>query len=251
MTNIETDASSACALARANIYGLLTKAFLHPTDQMLAYIQLPEHKANLMLYVSLAPQQGIEQPFEKLVASSRAASAGREKLDAEYHRLFAHLGSARCPPYETEYGIENVFQKTEAMADIAGFYRAFGLEVADKNRDRVDFIGTQLEFMKYLALNEAYGREQGERQQTDIAIDAQRKFLCDHLGRWAGSFSNTLLNNTENQFYRALGTTVHIMIDTDTELLGVDPRASMLSPHVQARFAEPFECHHCEATRRV
>ncbi len=58
-------------------------------------------------------------------------------------------------PYETEYTTPDALYKAHQLADIAGFYRAFGLEMSTENRERPDHLAAELEFMHFLALKEA------------------------------------------------------------------------------------------------
>src|SRR3990172_1751697 len=48
----------------------------------------------------------------------------------------AMFAAAGAPPYETEYGMAHVFMKVQTMADVAGFYRGFGLAPAEDARGR-------------------------------------------------------------------------------------------------------------------
>src|SRR5262245_6292753 len=50
-------------------------------------------------------------------------------LRAEYDRVFGFVIPKECPPYETEYHPPaQSFLRSQQLADIAGFYRAFGLD---------------------------------------------------------------------------------------------------------------------------
>ncbi len=75
---------------------------------------------------------------------------------------------------------------TPRLADIAGFYSAFGMAVS---KDRPDHIVAELEFMTVLLLAEAEAREAGDRERAEIAADAARVFLRDHLGTWVTAWA--------------------------------------------------------------
>lgn len=95
--------------------------------------------------------------------------------------------SPECPPYETEYGSPHVFAQSGELADIAGFYRAFGL--AAPATERVDHLAVELEFLSFLAFKEAWAVNNGETERTGELREIQAKFLADHLARWAPAFA--------------------------------------------------------------
>ncbi len=99
--------------------------------------------------------------------------------------LFARAGA---PPYETEYGMAHVFMKVQSMADVAGFYRAFGLAAADDARERPDHLAAEVEFLQFLLLQEAVARAKGRREAAKVARRARSEFLRDHLAAWGPAY---------------------------------------------------------------
>jgi TorA maturation chaperone TorD len=108
-----------------------------------------------------------------------------------YLAAFGHAARGSCPLNEIEYGdikADPLFQP-HRLADLAAFYRAFGLEVAEDAGERQDHICLELEFMCVLAAKEAYAHEhQLDSDQLAQCRDAQKKFLREHLGRWTPAF---------------------------------------------------------------
>lgn len=159
-------------------------------------------------------------------------------LDAEVKRTFDHGSSRDWPPYETEYGVDNLFQQTQELADIAGFYRAWGLS---PERERPDHASVELEFLAYLAEKETAARTDEHRS---IAREARRKFLADHAGRWMPVFA-ARLERTPSTFYQAYARALKEFIRRETEALGAVP-ATLRS--MDLRPAEPpgeMECGAC------
>lgn len=245
MEEITTSDLAYRAFVRSRMYEHLAKSFLYPLGSIFGQIRNSDYLESLSQYESLLDAGVMQQCVREFMTSSQSERLKREELESEYNRLFAHLGSAKCPPYETEYGHENIFQKTQAMADIAGFYRAYGLEVADTNTERVDFIATELEFMSYLLMSETYARTHGVQEQLGIAIDTQKTFLRDHLGRWMEVFSTILIGNTENPFYHSLGSVVQQFVETELVLLGVVPERVSLRKEPHDEPLELFGCQDC------
>jgi len=106
-----------------------------------------------------------------------------EQLAGRWVRWF-DLG--RVAPYEGSNVVTTVAGVTPRLADIAGFYRAFNTVVRD---DRPDHIVAQLEFVAVTVLMEAEAIERGDLDHAEIAADATRAFLRDHLGGWIDAWA--------------------------------------------------------------
>jgi TorA maturation chaperone TorD len=114
-------------------------------------------------------------------------------LQSEYTSVFGLAGSL---VYETECGLPHEFRQSQELADIAGFYRAFGFRVGASVRERPDHLATELEFMYLLTLKEAASVQQNLKEQVEICRSAQGKFLQDHLARWIHPFCMSLEKST-------------------------------------------------------
>jgi TorA maturation chaperone TorD len=91
------------------------------------------------------------------------------------------------------------------IADVAAFYRAFGVEVREGS-ERPDHLVAELDFLHLLALKVAVAISEDNSSALDICRQAREKFLVDHVVRWVGLFCQ-LLNETETigPFYPAAG----------------------------------------------
>lgn len=235
------------ALTRSKLYKLLAQAFQYPKKQLIDFFASSDFEDLVKSYRSVGNSRKILQPIQLLQETvlKQTVEETLKHLESEYNRLFAHLGSATCPPYETEYGFDNVFQKTDAMADIAGFYSAYALETADQNTERVDFISMELEYMSYLAANEAYARKHEETEHWEICLDTQRKFLRDHLGRWVDVFARILSKATKNEFYLCLGKLTEEFLNGEIQTLGVEVCKVTEPKQMTAKTPELFDCGSC------
>lgn len=175
-------------------------------------------------------------------------NSSSEALQKEYTRLFSLTVAGGIPPYETEYGHKDIFFKTQRMADISGFYGAFGMELSEEAKERLDFIGAELELMFWLLAKEERAMEMGRSEEARICRDAQAKFLLDHLGRWAPYFGDQVTKNSEQAFYRLLGQWLSRFIDSECCRLGVEPeRVTGWNPEPVS--AVDFECGSDEETQ--
>jgi TorA maturation chaperone TorD len=143
-------------------------------------------------------------------------------IQHEYDRLFSHRTTVLCPIYEVEYDRNRAVSQGPTLADIAGFYRAFGLELAVD--ERPDHLALELEFMSFLAYKEALALQNNLLEQAEICRDAQKKFLEAHLGCWVKLFAETLLRESQLEFYTTLATELKEFIESECALLGAQPQ---------------------------
>jgi TorA maturation chaperone TorD len=116
-------------------------------------------------------------------------------LAGEHSALFD--AEAPCPPYEGSYEADP-FRHTRQMADVAGFYRAFG---ARAGADRPDHVACELEFLAFLAARRLAAEEGGAADEAAICLEAENAFLRGHLGRWFPAFCRRVAASTASPFY--------------------------------------------------
>jgi DMSO reductase family type II enzyme chaperone len=206
------DVEVARLLARAAAYKLLATAFGDPDATALGELSTAAWPA---------PIAG-SPPLREAATALRAAAADPSALEEEHVGLFAR--DVRCSPYESAYGDGRRFGgKTVELADIAGFYEAFGLELSSTRPEMPDHIGVELTFMSVLCLKEAWALHEGLTEERAVTGATQRAFLTDHLGRWAEAFARELAARASSPFYAAAAALLALWIRADLEALGVTP----------------------------
>lgn len=200
------------ATGRAALYKLLALGFWPPDPAGYRHMQ---RLAAALLEAPLAAEWGLREPLENLARGLEAEAPDR--LEAEYHRLFGPGGAG--PSNQSAY-LPGAFGHTREMADIAGFYRGFGLEQAEGGA-LPDFIGVELEFMALAAGKEGYAAGEGWEESAAVCREGQRKFLQEHLGRWALPLARRLGEQATGGTYTALAALLAAAVAADARFLGV------------------------------
>lgn len=210
---LKTDITKENALVKADIYRFLSLSFTFPDKDMIE--SLRALAIDIEEPVSLLPYD-IKDEFISLKKTLKGLDI--EDLKPEHTELF--LTRMICPPYETSYGRRN-FNKPNIIADISGFYRAFGFSLSENANVMHDNISVELEFMGLLALKEAYAIEKGMEESLDICLSAENKFLSEHLGAWTGLFCKNLGNRTTKDYYRALSVLTERFMEYELRSQGI------------------------------
>lgn len=216
------------SLGRALIYRFLATGYRYPEAESIG--TLSQQGSGIPEALAAVGDSAADTLCEQLsrlqeTASQDAALDGTmEDLVAEYVALFGHAVRGACPLYEAEYGeSDERLQQPHELSDLSAFYQAFGLELSTDVRDRVDFIAVECDFMGFLCLKQAYAEEHGKADLAAIAVDAQRKFLHDHLGRWAPAFARRILERTNHALYGPLAQFTLTFVTDDCHRLDVTP----------------------------
>ena len=193
------------ALCRATLYNALALGFQPPTEETLTRLASQEGVAALEDAAAVldANQESSLALAVRGLASIKDLTV--TKLSTSYQRLFGHTVRSPVPPYETEYGAEALFQQPQELADLTGFYQAFGLTVKPAEHERADHVSCESEFLSFLALKEAYALEQRDTPMLEETRKATRLFLRDHLARFVPAFTKKLAREDRNGFYGTLG----------------------------------------------
>ena len=148
--------------------------------------------------------------------------ASTEQLNAQFEQTFGLVVAGSCPPYETEYiNGKLTFQRSHHLADISGYYRAFGLQPAAGSTERFDHVSLELEFLGALIRLEQQPGLENER--ADLCRTAQSRFLKDHAAWWLPGFARLLGRERPDSFYAAAGRLLASFLPLERTLLGVEP----------------------------
>jgi DMSO reductase family type II enzyme chaperone len=244
------------ALGRSKLYLLVSWSLLYPeNDEFLDYLQSGEFvedgRAAVGSLTAALAGFGGDKAREKLDSllnhlthieqwiSTECAHWTLSDLQAEHRRVFSNVITLDCPPYETLFGNDHVFGQAHTMADIAGFYKAFGLEVSRDIHERLDHLSVELEFMHFLAYKESYARCHDGEEKIKIVVDAQKKFVKEHIGRWVPLFSRMLMKKAETGFFRYMAEFTADWVEFDVAYLGVNPQPYSETDYRPATFLPP------------
>ena len=201
-------------LGRAARYKFLAAAFAYPDPPMLAELRegrWPDFEDD-------------SEALSRALPAFRAACAQADlaSLQEEHSVLFDR--QVRCSPYESSYGDgRRLGGKPVELADVAGFYTAFGLEPSSSHPEMPDHIALELTFMSVLCLKEAYALFHGLGEGQEVTREARRGFLSAHLGRWVGAFAESVEAAAEGVFFKAAAALLREFVAEECRTLGVVP----------------------------
>lgn len=233
------------AAARSEVYGFLALAFIYPDEETLEQLRARGASATVGF-------KALRRAAEARTCAAVLEELTAEALKAAHLACFGHAISKDCPPYEAEYGRANIFQKTELLADIAGFYRAFGLAVAPHFRDRPDHLAAELEFMEFLCRKEAYAHARGhERDKTAICRRAQRTFLAEHLGNWIFGFIRRLNKKAAGSVYAPIAGLLDQFLSRELSSMRIAPGSDLFLNDASVDTANEPDCARCPLPMRA
>ena len=212
------------AVCRAMLYDILAMSLRPPTADMLARLG-EEGASETVLDAALALDDSESIPslctaVKRLFEALRGSRL--DLLEDSYRSIFEHTAHGHVPPYETD-GSADALRQAQELADIGGFYRAFGLEMAKACHERNDHIAAELEFLSLLATKEAYDVVDGDLEGSETVRRAERLFLRKHAARFGRAFGRSLARSGGHALYRAAGELCFDFLTSECERFHVPP----------------------------
>jgi DMSO reductase family type II enzyme chaperone len=235
------------ALCRSILYEALALGFRPPTEETVARLVAPDAIKALADAITVLDSAWGTHLAQLLLECPLGTSAPQplcalDPLQSSFRRLFGHTARGGIPAYETEYGEDSLFQPPQEMSDLSGFYRAFGLMLRPSERERIDHISSECEFMLFLARKEAYALVQGDASMLAETRRASRLFLWHHLGRWAPAFGGRLAQGDRGGFYGTLGELLAAFVTQECARVGVPAGPELLRLRSTSLDNVPMAC---------
>lgn len=253
MSTCSTIDDTRIAQARASAYALIAHAFRCPDEAWLDLLGEPgrwEGWPEALATIDDEIGGRLSDLQESVVGQSRSCDprvprgsddklCGGERvrvslaeIQESFNVLFGHAVRGKCPPYELEYGRSEIIQQASNLADVAGFYSAFGMEIAEDACDRVDHLCSECEFMSVLCAKEAEAIDSSETEHTEIVRLAQRHFLRDHLVTWVPALSYRIDEAEDGGFYGLVAGFLTAFISSEASRfhIGLGPTTLELRP---------------------
>ncbi|RJP36238.1 MAG: hypothetical protein C4547_07810 [Phycisphaerales bacterium] len=217
------------AHARCAAYSLIAHGFRDPDRSWRAELADPARWAEWpdRLADTHGPAVAPLRALRALFSGSDEATAV-ETLQPRFAALFGHCVRGACPPYELEFGQGEVIQRAADLADISGFYAAFGMDLSGEISERADHVSVEAEFLAVLCAKEACGLEQGDCELVEAARDAQRQFLKSHLGRWLPAFVRRLAGAAPGDYYSRLAEFADAFVTCECQRCSVSIGSALL-----------------------
>ncbi|MDT7838692.1 TorD/DmsD family molecular chaperone [Aquabacterium sp. OR-4] len=185
-------------LARAELYGLLSRLWFAPPDAEL----LTQFK----VAVTEAPEPGghLEAPWQALVAAMRATTA--DAAAAEYEALFGGVGKPEIFVYGSYHlaGFLNEKPLAALRADLA----LLGLGRDEQRSETEDHIAFVFEVMRWLIAGD------------DVAVcnlEQQRRFFRSHVQTWVEALCEAVAQHPRARLMRELAALTRAFVEVEAQ----------------------------------
>ena len=185
-------------LARAELYGLLSRLWLAPPDAALLQ--------QFSVAVTQTPESGalLEAPWQALVGALRASTP--EAATAEHEALFMGVGKPEVFAYGSFY--LTGFLNEKPLAALRHDLAALGLARDPQTMETEDHIAYGFEVMRYLIAGD------------DIAVcnlEQQRIFFRAHLQPWVEALCEAVAAQPRAVVWRALADFTRAYMQVETQ----------------------------------
>jgi len=129
---------------------------------------------------------------------------GLKDLKIDHTRLFTGMRNLPVVPWESVYFSEERMVFQESTLNVRSWYRRFGLESVDLYREPDDHIGLEISFVGHLAGLALSALKQGNAEEFERVLNAQRDFFSQHLLLWGPLWCSQMVKYAQTPFYRGI-----------------------------------------------
>lgn len=211
---------ASAVLLRCRAYDFLSLAFRPPEHRQLRRM-VRGGLAVVDQIAAVAPFSALNEGRSLLRIVAEYPQPTRllcRELALEYNRLFVGPDTLPCPPYESAYCDGRTVMGPSALA-VRQAYQAAQLSATRAVPGPPDHIAIELAFMAELCSRQLRALVDGCEPAVRQSLAAQRRFLEEHLGRWAAPFGQDVRAATRCAFYRGAAAVLPVWISLDRGLV--------------------------------
>jgi TorA maturation chaperone TorD len=203
--SIVTEMSAVSVVIRANAYHALARALDRPSAWQ------PDFARTLVdAFEAFGDKLGT--PARAAADLAVAAETDLKSVSVAHAKLFLGPFEIGAAPWATFYLDREQRLMGPATLYAAEAYAAAGLGPAEGPRDAADHVMHELEFMYYLAFQEATTGE-------PAWLERQERFWNEHLGRWLPEFAEAIRRAKAHPFYQSLADVLLAFCEREDALL--------------------------------
>jgi TorA maturation chaperone TorD len=233
-TRTTTEDRTLETFARSALYGACSQALAYPTREQVEQLTAED----LPIARSLADRLGGDVGAALVELERAFLRTELPAIEAAHRNVFSHVHAVDAPPYETDYTAREIWRQSQQLADLAGFYRAFGL---DPVGERADAISVELEFAHVVVYKRVWAELRDEPEHAEVCRRAEEAFLREHLLRWGPGFGRRVHRLGGDGPYGAVGRLLWTFLASEAERLGMEV-VEDLAPAAPVVSDEPGLC---------
>lgn len=182
---------------RAEILNLFSALFCQPEKEVVKNKMTYESLIGLLEKVQPDCLPGITH-LQKV-----AQNYSDQDLLVEYARLFIGPFHIPAPPYSSMYFPEKTLMSNVTLW-VMEMYKYAGLNFDKSTNDLPDHIVVETQFLYYLLFSITKELENQEHEKVERIYDLLQHFVESHFKIWVPAFCDSIIENTENGFYKNL-----------------------------------------------
>jgi len=182
---------------------------------------------------------------------------------AALRRVLGHVVSRDCPPCETEYlPSHDAATRAQHMADLGGFYRAFGVWPDGSHPRRPDHVQFIVGFVGVLLMRRCEAdteqRAPSAREHAEVCDDALFQFLHDHAAWWLPTFARRVeerardasrygeaVEDTALAALAGVARSLRCWTAVERSAMGIDPVRRIVQPMIGGADSDEPDCNEC------
>ncbi len=150
-----------------------------------------------------------------------------DEIQNDHLNLFIGTGKVLAPPWGSVYLSEERLLFQKETLDVRRWFHRYGLQAERERNEPDDHIALELSFLNHLAGLALEALAKGDQVSFIELIDAQSRFLAEHLGKWTDRWAALVLKFARTDFYRGAALLVRGAVADLTQVLDITSKEGL------------------------